>query len=166
MWLSQSKLRTWTHCIQDFPFLNVHRTLTYSTLECSLTLFALWSRPAVHADLGATGVAAEVTEEVVAGPAELVAERSVVVGVAAEAEPVLEAESPSMMTVRLPLFTRVQHGGEEDTLDQLTWGSREDENTPLNFKRFRLEHTIHHGLIFCSLLVGIEAKPGARELKN
>lgn len=82
-------------------------------------LFALYSRPAVHADLGATGVTAEVTEEVVSGPAELVAERSVVVGVAAEAEPVLQAESPPVVTVRLPLFSGVQHGGEEDTLDQL-----------------------------------------------
>ena len=85
----------------------------------SLTLFALYSRPAVHADLGATGVTAEVTEEVVSGPAELVAERSVVVGVAAEAEPVLQAESPPVVTVRLPLFSGVQHRGEEDTLDQL-----------------------------------------------
>lgn len=82
--------------------------------------FALWSRPAVHADLGATGVTAEVTEEVITSPAELVAERSVVVGVTAEAKPVLQAESPTVVTIRLPLFTRIQHGGEEDSLDQLT----------------------------------------------
>lgn len=41
--------------------------------------FALWSRPALHADLGAAGVTVEVTEEVITGPTELVAERSVVV---------------------------------------------------------------------------------------
>ncbi len=45
----------------------------------SLTLFAFWSRPAFHADFGAAGVTVEVTEKVIAGPAELVAERSVVV---------------------------------------------------------------------------------------
>lgn len=42
-------------------------------------VFALWSRPSLHADLGAAGVAVEVTEEVIADSAELVAERSVVV---------------------------------------------------------------------------------------
>lgn len=88
-----------------------------------ITLFALRSCPALHADLGATRVTAEVAEEVVSGPAELVAVRPVVVGVAAEAEPILQAEDPSVVAVRLPLFTRVQHGGEEDALNQLTWRS-------------------------------------------
>lgn len=41
--------------------------------------FALWPRPAINADLGAAGVTVEVAEEVIAAPAELVAERSVVV---------------------------------------------------------------------------------------
>lgn len=41
--------------------------------------FALRPRPALHADLGAAGVTAEVTEEVIPGPAEHVAERSIVV---------------------------------------------------------------------------------------
>lgn len=50
-----------------------------------LTFFALGSRPPLHADLGAAGVAVEVAKEVVAAPAELVAEGPVVVGVAAKA---------------------------------------------------------------------------------
>lgn len=83
------------------------------------SFFALWSRPALHADLGTIGVTVEVTDKVVAGPAELVAERSKVVGITAEAEPVLQTESPAVVTVRLPLFTGVQHGGEEDSLYQL-----------------------------------------------
>ena len=86
----------------------------------SLTFFALWSCPALHADLGAVGVTVEVTDEVIAGPAELVAERSVVVRIAAEAKPVIQAEGSSVVTVRLPLFTGVQHGGEEHSLNQLT----------------------------------------------
>lgn len=69
--------------------------------------FALRSRPALHADLGAAGVTVEVAEEVITGPAEFVAERSVVVRITAEAKPVLQAESPSMVAVRLPLFTGV-----------------------------------------------------------
>lgn len=48
-------------------------------ISLSLTLFALWSHPALHADFGAAGVTVEVSEEVIAGPAELVAERPVVV---------------------------------------------------------------------------------------
>lgn len=118
-----------------------HTLVTQSTLPAIMTLafsrhstgavglmtalpahrfFALWSRPAVHADLGAAGVTAEVTKEVIAGPAELVAERSVVVGVAAEAKSVLQGESPTVVTIRLPLFTRIQHGGQQDSLNQLT----------------------------------------------
>lgn len=89
-------------------------------LSFSLTFFALWPRPALHADFGATGVTVKVTEEVITGSTELVAQRSVVIGVTAEAKPVLQAEGPSMVTIRLPLFTRVQHGGEEGALDQLT----------------------------------------------
>lgn len=89
-------------------------------LSFSLTFFALWPHPALHADLGAARVAVEVTKEIITGPAELVTERSVVIGVTAEAKPVLQAEGPPMVTIRLPLFTRVQHGGEEDALDQLT----------------------------------------------
>lgn len=85
----------------------------------SVTFFALWTRPALHADLGTSQVAAEVTEEVVSGPAELVAERTVVIRVAQEAKPVLHVENVPVVTIRLPLLTRVQHGGEEDSLDQL-----------------------------------------------
>lgn len=48
-------------------------------LNASLTFFALWPRPALHADLGAAGVTVEVTEEVVADPAELVAKGAVVI---------------------------------------------------------------------------------------
>lgn len=84
------------------------------------SFFALGSRPAVHADFGATGVTVEVAKEVVAGPAELVTERSVIVCVAAEAKAVLQTEDPSVVTVHLPLLTRVQHGGEEDSIYQLT----------------------------------------------
>lgn len=60
-------------------------------------------------------------KEVVPGPAELVAERSVVVQVTAEAKPVLQTHWSPVVTVRLPLFTGVQHGGQEDPLDELTW---------------------------------------------
>lgn len=92
--------------------------LTHTKLNSlTLTFFALWSRPALHADLGATWVTVEVTEEVVARPAEFVAERSIVVEITAEAKPVFQTESPSVVTVCLPLFTRVQHGGEEDSLN-------------------------------------------------
>lgn len=65
-------------------------------------------------------VAVEVADEVIAGSAELVAEGSVVVGVTAETKSVLQAERASVVTVSLPLFTGVQHGGEQDSLDQLT----------------------------------------------
>lgn len=61
-------------------------------------------------------------EEVIAAPAELVAEGSVVVQITTEAKPVFQTQGSSVVTVRLPLFSRVQHGGEEDPLDQLTWG--------------------------------------------
>lgn len=55
------------------------------------SFFALGSRPAVHAHFRAIGVTVEVSEEVVAGPAELVTERAVVVGVTTEAKAVLQA---------------------------------------------------------------------------
>lgn len=45
----------------------------------SLTFFALRPRPALHADLGAVGVTDEVSDEVIPGPAQLVAERAVVI---------------------------------------------------------------------------------------
>lgn len=54
----------------------------------SLTFFALWSRPALHANLGATGVTVKVTKKVVSRSAEFVAKRSEVVGITAEAKPV------------------------------------------------------------------------------
>lgn len=97
------------------------RHFNTSHIEFSaLTFFALWSHPALHADLGTTRVTVEVTKEVIAGPAEFVAERSIVVGITAEAKAVFQAESPSVVTVCLPLFTGVQHGGQEDSLNQLT----------------------------------------------
>lgn len=60
------------------------------------------------------------TKEVVPGPAELVAERSVVVQITAEAKPVLQTQRSPVVTVGLPLVSGVQHGGEEHPLDQLT----------------------------------------------
>lgn len=75
--------------------------------------------PTVHADLGAAVVTVKMAEEVVAGPAELVTERSVVVGVTTEAETIFQAENPPVVTIRLPLFTGVQHGGEQNSLNQL-----------------------------------------------
>lgn len=85
-----------------------------------LTIFALLTCPALHADLGATRVTAEMTKEVITSPAELVAKRSIVVRITAETKPVFQGKRPSMVTVCLPLFTGVQHGGEEDSLNQLT----------------------------------------------
>lgn len=80
----------------------------------------LGSRPALLADLGAAGLAGKVSEEVVPGPAELVAEGPVVVGVAAEAEAVLQGEGGPVVPVGLPLLPGVQHGGQQHPLDQLT----------------------------------------------
>lgn len=84
------------------------------------TFIALWSCPALHADLCPTGVTAKVTKEVVTSPAQLVAERSKVIGVTSESQPVLHAETLSVVSVWLPLLTGIQHGGQEDSLDQLT----------------------------------------------
>lgn len=106
----------------------------------NFTFFALRAGPALHADLGPTRVTVEMAKEVIPAPAELVAEGSVVVQVAAEAKPVFQTQGPSVVTVRLPLFSRVQHGGEEDPLDQLTWGRTEggegeDHKTSDNTRR-------------------------------
>lgn len=99
-------------------------------LNCS-TFFALRSGPALHADLGPTRVTVEMAEEVIPAPAELVAEGSVVVRITTEAKPVFQTQGSSVVTVRLPLFSGVQHGGEEDPLDQLTWGRTQgDESNP------------------------------------
>lgn len=84
------------------------------------SFFALRPSPALHADLGAVGVTFEVSDEVVASSAELVAEGAVVVGVTAEAQAVLEAEGAPVVPVDLPLLPRVQHGRQQDPLDQLT----------------------------------------------
>lgn len=97
---------------------------------CS-TFFALRSGPALHADLGPTRVTVEMAEEVIPAPAELVAEGSVVVQITTEAKPVFQTQGSSVVTVRLPLFSGVQHGGEEDPLDQLTWGRTQGDKTNL-----------------------------------
>lgn len=71
------------------------------------TFFALWSSPSLHAYFGAASVAVEVTEEVVSGSAELVAKGAEVVGVAAEAEAVFQAQGAAVVAVSLPLFSGV-----------------------------------------------------------
>lgn len=86
----------------------------------SVTFFALRSRPSLHANLGAARVAVEVTEKVVSGSAEFVAKGAEVVGVAAEAQAVFQAQGAAVVMEGLPLFSGVQHGGEENSLDQLT----------------------------------------------
>lgn len=86
----------------------------------SVTFFALQSRPSLHANLGAARVTVKVTEKVIPGSAEFVAKGAEVVGVAAEAEAVLQAQGAAVVAEGLPLFPRVQHGGEEHSLNQLT----------------------------------------------
>lgn len=100
------------------------------TLNCS-TFFALRSGPALHADLGPTRVTVEMAKEVIPAPAELVAQGSVVVRITTEAKPVFQTQGSSVVTVRLPLFSGVQHGGEEDPLDQLTWGRTQGDQSNL-----------------------------------
>lgn len=95
------------------------------------TFFALRSGPALHADLGPTRVTVEMAKEVIPAPAELVADGSVVVQITAEAKPVFQTQGSSVVTVRLPLFSGVQHGGEEDPLDQLTWGRTQGDESNL-----------------------------------
>lgn len=99
-------------------------------LNCS-TFFALRSGPALHADLGPTGVTVEMAKEVIPAPAELVAQGSVVVQITTEAKAVFQTQGSSVVTVGLPLFSGVQHGGEEDPLDQLTWGRRQGDESNL-----------------------------------
>lgn len=72
-----------------------------------VTFFALGSRPSIHAYFGAAGVAVKVTKEVVSGSAELVAKGAKVVGVAAEAEAVFQAQGATVVTVGLPLLSGV-----------------------------------------------------------
>lgn len=79
-------------------------------LNCS-TFFALRSGPALHADLGPTRVTVEMAKEVIPAPAEFVAEGPIVVQITTEAKPVFQTQGSSMVTVRLPLFSGVQHGG-------------------------------------------------------
>lgn len=66
--------------IMTLAFSRCHtRAMGLMTPLPAYSFFALWSRPALHADLVAAGVTVEVSKEVIAGPAELVAEGSVIV---------------------------------------------------------------------------------------
>lgn len=81
---------------------------------------ALWTGPALHAGLVSVVVAVVVAEEVVSGPAELVAADSVVVLVAAHANLVRELSDGAVMPQNLPVTVRVNHARLNRLLNQLT----------------------------------------------
>lgn len=83
----------------------------------SPTFVALWSHPALQAGLVAVLVAGVVGEEVVPGPAELVAAEAVVMLGAGDADLVLEVGDPRVVLQRLPLPAGVDHARVRRLLD-------------------------------------------------
>lgn len=93
----------------------------------SQTFVALWSHPAFQAGLVAILVAGVVSEEVVSGPAELVAAEAVVMLCARHADLVLEVGNPHVVLQGLPLPAGVDHARVGRLLDNAigAWGARE-----------------------------------------
>lgn len=94
------------------------------TLGDPLTFFALLAHPAIHAGLVAVLVTGVVTEEVIAGPAELVAGRAVVVLITTHPDLQLQMCHVAAEVQALPAVLRVDHAGVRHPFNQqLLFGS-------------------------------------------
>lgn len=92
--------------------------------RATLTFFALLAHPAIHAGLVSILVAGVVAEEVVAGPAELVAGGAVVVFVTAYSDLQLQMGHVAAEVQALPAVLRVDHASVGHPLNQqLLFGS-------------------------------------------
>lgn len=96
---------------------NCARTMLGATSLTTNSFVALWSHPAFQAGLVAVLVAGVVGEEVVPGPAELVAAEAVVVLGAGDADLVLEVRGARVVLECLPLPAGVDHARVRRLLD-------------------------------------------------